>query len=217
MNKRTIALILNIAAFVCGSAGIVFRLARTADDFFLYYTQISNVIAVISSAIYIAGFRAGDGKFRTFVTVSRYLGACMLTMTFLVVVCIFIPFGTAESTNRLLGSFNGVMHHIVCPVISVVSYIFFERGARLRRAIWLPFCATAVYAFTIYALNFMRLAKAPYPFFEVYDHPMWELVLWFFGLMGLVTGIAVVVRLLNLKLGDNGERNNKNEMSQMRQ
>ena len=67
----------------------------------------------------------------------------------------------------------------------------------------IPLGATAVYAAAVYTLNFMRLAKAPYPFFEMYDHPVWELVLWFFGLMGLVTGIAVTVRLLNLKFGYN--------------
>lgn len=203
MNKRAIALILNIAAFVCGSVGIIFRIARTFDDFFLYYTQISNIIAVISSAIYIAGFRASDGKFRTFVIYSRYLGACMLTMTFLVVVCIFVPFGTEATTNRLLGSVNGMMHHIVCPAISVTSFTFFERGVRPKAAVLLPIGATAVYAAIIYTLNFLRLAPAPYPFFEVYEHPVWVLVLWFFGLIALVTGIAVTVRLLNLKFGYN--------------
>jgi len=202
MNKSKIALILNIAAFVCGSVGIIFRLSHSLTDFFLYYTQISNVAAVISSAIYIACFRTGEGKLRTFVTCSRYLSACMLTMTFMVVVCIFVPFGTPETTRRLLGSVNGIMHHIVCPVISVVSYVVFERGVRSKRAFLLPFIATAIYAFTVYALNFLRLAPAPYPFFEVYEHPVIELVLWFVGLMGLVSGIAVLVMWGNHKFGD---------------
>lgn len=212
-KRRDIAFILNIAAFVLGSVGIIVRIARNIPDFWLYYTQVSNVVAVISSAIYIA-LRKSDGKLRTFVTCSRYLGACMLTMTFLVVVCIFIPFGTPETTKRLLCSVNGMLHHIVCPVISAVSYIFFEDGVRTRKALLVPFIATAIYSFTVYTLNFLRLAPAPYPFFEVYEHPVWELVAWFFGLMLMVTAIAVVIRLANI-LAD--KRRNRHGMSEMRQ
>ncbi len=209
MNKPKIALILNIAAFVLGSVGIIFRLVRSLSDFFLYYTQLSNVAAVISSAMYIAFRNTKNEKLRAAVRGTRYLAACGLTMTFIVVVCIFLPFGGEPAAVRLLGSVNGVLHHLVCPVISVVSYVVFEEGVHLRRAFWLPFGATAVYAFTIYILNYLRLAKAPYPFFEVYDHPFWELVLWFFGLMGLVAGIAAVIMLTNRKLGNNGKENVK--------
>ena len=209
-KRKNIALILNILAFILGSVGIIYRLAKSFDDFFLYYTQISNVIAVISSAIFIVFRNTGNVKLRTFSVCARYLGACMLTMTFLVVVCIFVPFGTPESTNRLLGSVNGVLHHIACPVISVVSYIFFEDGVKTRRAILIPFISTAIYAFTIYTLNFLRLAGAPYPFFEVYKHPVPELIAWFFGLMAMAAGIAVTVRLLNLTAAKRAGKSVKN-------
>ena len=100
MKKQNIALILNIIAFVCGSVGIVFRLMRGVGDFFLYYTQISNVVAVISSAMYIAFRNTENAKLRTFLTCSRYLAACMLTMTFMVVVCIFLPFSAGTAAPR---------------------------------------------------------------------------------------------------------------------
>ena len=197
-KQHNIALALNIAAFVLGSVGIGFRLTHSLSDFFLYYTQISNVIAVISSAMYIVCRNTQNKRLRGAVTASRYLGACMLTMTFLVVVCIFVPFGTEVTTRRLLGSVNGILHHIVCPLVSVISYIFFEDGVKTRRALLIPFTATAIYAFTVYTLNFLRLAEAPYPFFEVYDHPVPELIAWFVGLMAMITCIAAAVRLGNL-------------------
>ena len=207
MTKRqNIALILNIAAFVFGCVGIIFRLMHSLGDFFLYYTQISNVIAVISSAMYIAFRNTDSGKMRTFVICTRYLTACMLTMTFIVVMCIFIPMSGGAATGRLLGSVNGIMHHAVCPVISVTSYIFFEDGVKTRKAVLIPFIATAIYSFTIYTLNFLRLAGAPYPCFEVYDHPVHELVIWFFALMALVAAIAAAVRFANLKLSREKEK-----------
>lgn len=209
MNKPKIALILNIIAFVLGCVGIIVRVVRDIPDFWLYYTQLSNVVAVISSAMFIAFRNSRNEKLRAVVRGVRYLSASALTMTFIVVMCIFIPFGdTPAMVSRLLGHVNGFLHHLVCPVISVASYVFFERGVRTWKGLLIPFVGTAVYAFTVYALNFLRLAPAPYPFFEVYEHPVWELVAWFFGLMALITGIAVVIKAANNKFGDN-EREEK--------
>lgn len=204
MNKPKIALILNIIAFVLGCVGIIVRVVRDIPDFWLYYTQLSNVVAVISSAMFIAFRNSRNEKLRAVVRGVRYLSASALTMTFIVVMCIFIPFGdTPAMVSRLLGHVNGFLHHLVCPVISVASYVFFERGVRSWKGLLIPFAGTAVYAFTVYTLNFLRLAPAPYPFFEVYEHPVWELVAWFFGLMALITGIAVVIKIANNKFGDN--------------
>ena len=206
MNKPKIALILNIIAFICGSVGIIVRVARNIPDFWLYYTQLSNVAAVISSAMYIAFRSTRNVKLRALVRGMRYLSACGLTMTFIVVMCIFIPFGdTPAMIDRLLLHVNGFMHHLVCPVISVVSYVMFEEGVKSRRAFFIPFGATAVYAFTVYTLNYLYLAPAPYPFFAVHEHEVPELVAWFFGLMALVAGIAFCVKWANGKFGDNGK------------
>ncbi len=200
MNRRRIALVLNIAALIAGVVGIVFRIVRNFDDFFLYYTQLSNVAAVISSAMYIIFFNSDNERVRAFVRGARYLGACGLTLTFIVVMCVFLPVGGADAAGKLLATINGILHHSVCPVLSIVSYLFFEEGVRSRKAVLIPIVATAVYAFTLYTLNFLRLAKAPYPFFEVYEHEIFELILWFVGMILLTVGIAVAVRLVNLKV-----------------
>ena len=198
MKRRYIALILNWAALICGLVGIGFRLARNVNEFFLYYTQLSNVAAVISSVIYILFSGRESERTKKFVRCARYLGVCGLVMTFSVVMFIFLPVGGEDAAKRLLNSLNGVLHHAVCPAISTVSYLFLEDGVKSRKAVLLPFTATAIYAFTIYALNFLRLAKAPYPFFEVYEHEPVELVIWFIALMALVTGIAFAVRAVNM-------------------
>lgn len=202
MTKRqNIALILNIIAFVLGSIGIIVRIARDIPDFWLYYTQLSNVAAVISSAMYIALRNTQNKTLSAVVRGARYLAACSLTMTFIVVMCIFVPFGdTPVMVERMLLHVNGFLHHAVCPVICVISYVWFEEGANTGKAPLIPLIATAIYAFTVYALNIFRLAPAPYPFFAVYEHPVWEIVVWFIGLLLLVAGIALVIRWANRKV-----------------
>ncbi len=199
MTKRQkTAFVLNIIALFLGAVGIIVRIVRDIPDFWLYYTQLSNVAAVISSAMYIVFRNTANEKLAALVRGARYLGVCSLTMTFVVVVLIFLPFGTAESADMLVGHLNGILHHFVCPVISLISYVWFEDGAKSRRAPLIPLIATTIYAFIVYTLNIFRLAPAPYPFFEVYDHPVWELVAWFVGLLIMTTAIAVVVRLGNI-------------------
>ena len=199
MKKDRIALILNIAAAVIGLAGVGLRLSRSADDFFLYYTQLSNVVALISSILYIMFRDTGNERLGRFVRAVRYLGACGLATTFVVVMCIFIP--VSGSVKSLLDTPHGVLQHAVCPVISVASYVFFEKGLKARRAVLIPIGATAVYAFTIYTLNFLRLAPAPYPFFDVYNNSIAGLVLWFLGLLLLIGALSVAVFACNRRFG----------------
>ena len=200
------SLTINIAVIILEIIGLRISISERKWKIFAYYTQISNVIAVISSAMYIAFRNSRNARLRAVVRGMRYLAACALTMTFIVVMCIFIPFGdTPVMIERMLLHVNGFLHHLVCPVISVVSYVWFEEGVKSRRSLLIPFTATAVYAFTVYALNFLKLAPAPYPFFAVYEHEVPELVAWFFGLMLLVMGIAFVIKWANNKFGDNGK------------
>jgi hypothetical protein len=51
---------------------------------FAYYTQISNLITLASSLIFL---------FTDSAPWLRYTSACMLTMTFIVTACILAPFG----------------------------------------------------------------------------------------------------------------------------
>ena len=202
MKKDKIALILNIAAAVIGLVAVGLRLSRRVDDFFLYYTQLSNVVGIVSSVLYILFRNTGREGLGRFVRAVRYLGVCVLAMTFVVVMFIFIP--VSGSVKSLLDTPHGVLQHAVCPVISVASYVFFEKGLRARRAVLIPLGATAVYAFAIYTLNFLRLAPAPYPFFDVYNNSIVGLVLWFLGLLLLIGALSVAVFACNRRFGDKG-------------
>ena len=73
---------------------------------FAYYTQISNLITLVSSVVYVITGGAAC---------LRYTSACMLTMTFVVTLFILVPFGSyavSGAVGDLLcfvgGAFGGV-------------------------------------------------------------------------------------------------------------
>ena len=76
-------------------------------------------------------------------------------------------------------------------------YIFFEadRDMTLRQsAVGLVF--TLVYAAIAYACNYLHLWIGPYPFFQVWDMPLWQTLLWFVALCVLAFALCQLPRLL---------------------
>ena len=106
---------------------------------FAYYTQISNLITLVSSSVFLLTDSAPW---------LRYTSACMLTMTFVVTACILAPFGGGYRNLMLSG--NGLYHHTLCPILSVSSYLFWEPHS----SAWgIPVIITFVYGIIMLAMN----------------------------------------------------------------
>ncbi len=144
-----------------------------------FYTQISNLVTTASALLLLVFGQPG------WVTVLRYVSTCMLVMTFFVTTCVLIPMG--GSPRMLLFSGNGLYHHVLCPVLSTVSYIFFEHHSGM---VWLPAAVTLAYGLVMLWLNGIRKVDGPYPFFRVHDQSPMATVLWMAALLAAVTGIS---------------------------
>ena len=173
---------------------------------FAYYTQISNLITLVSSVVYVI---TGGAAWL------RYTSACMLTMTFVVTLFILVPFGggfrrlmlsgnglyhhtlcpvlsvISYGFRRLMLSGNGLYHHTLCPVLSVISYVLWEGHS----AVWqVPVAITFVYGIVMMYLNYRECFDGPYPFFRVNHQSRMATVLWMAALTGMITVIALVMR-----------------------
>jgi len=129
----------------------------------------------------------------------------MLTMTFIVTVFVLIPMGAG--VKRMLFSGNGLYHHLLCPILSVSSYILLEEHTAGRKSakggrdggwknILDPVAVTFVYGIIMILLNAVRRFDGPYPFFQVHNQSVPATILWIMVLMALVTVIAYVIHLL---------------------
>ena len=145
---------------------------------FGFYTQISNIITLVSCVAFLmAGKQAAP---------LRYLSTCMMTMTFLITLCVLAPLGGGFKT--LMFSGNGLYHHTICPILSILSYVLWE--SHVSRW-YLPVIVTFVYGITMLILNGKGIFDGPYPFFRVNYQSKLATVLWTVGLMALIFGISM--------------------------
>ena len=167
----------NILAIIFGIAGFRLSISR-GWAVFAFYTQISNLVAILSSVAFLI-FGAPASWF-------RYLGVCMLAMTLVVTLFILVPMG--GGFEKLMLSGVGLYHHTLCPFISIASYVLFEPHAHA----WaIPVIVTTAYGLTMLALNAREVFDGPYPFFRVNQQGRRATVLWTAALIALISAISL--------------------------
>ena len=164
---------------------IAFRISfrRIRWEMFIYYTELSNLITLISSVAYLLS--KGNAP------ALRYLSAVELTMTFLITLCVLIPMG--GDFKELMLQDNGLYHHTLVPVLSLISYLFWEPHSSL----WLlPVILTVLYGLTMMFLNVVGKIDGPYPFLRIRHQSRIASALWFFALIGIISLISFAVIFL---------------------
>lgn len=174
---------------------------------FIYYTEWSNLFGAIACAICaiaeIRELKGGVGCPRA-VRWLKYASSCCLLMTLFVVVFILTPM--LYSVGRpgfYLMFIDGVklVTHLGAPLVVTASYVAFEadRVMTLKQSL-VGFAPTLVYAAVAYPCNIARVWDGPYPFFQVWNMPVWMSVLWFAALFALSFSLCQIPRLLARRL-----------------
>ena len=149
--------------------GLILAFAEGGWKIFVYYTQISNLLSLISSVLFILLGQTA------FVASIRYLGCCMLVFTFFVCACVLTPMGADPKYLFLEG--HCFCHHLACPVLSTLSYILLERHAASSMIV-VATIVTLFYGLTMVSLNAIDVVDGPYPFFRVHQQSTLATVLW---------------------------------------
>lgn len=192
MSKKKIALIINIII-------LTLTLLSFVKTFFLehsiaveYYTNDSNILALISSLLFIIFYK----KEKDFVKDIRFLATSCLTVTFLVVVFVLCPM---YSFNYKLLMFTDIylVFHTIVPILSIFSYIVLENGSSKK---YLCLIFTMIYAIILIILNILNLIKGPYPFLMVTTQNPLVTILWGIIIIGGSHIIEILVNRLNKKI-----------------
>lgn len=151
---------------------------------FVFYTQLSNLMTLFSAVLLVI-FGLKD-----WVEVLRYLGVCMMVMTFFVTAFILVPM--SRKPKKLLFSGSGLFHHLIIPILTTFSYLAFEKRAPFSW-IWLPGAVTLVYGLIMLYLNYIDRVVGPYPFFMVKKLGAKATVIWMIALLAAVTLFSGIV------------------------
>lgn len=171
---------INIAVIILEIIGLRISISERKWKIFAYYTQISNIITLVSSVFFVVSQSS-------VVTITlRYLSSCMLTMTFLITLFVLVPMG--GGFRKLMLSGNGLYHHTLCPMLSVTSYIIWEQHSSL----WiLPTVLTFIYGIVMLIMNGKGLFDGPYQFFRVRNQSKLATVIWILVLIGIIAAISI--------------------------
>lgn len=215
MTKNTkLALLFNIVIVILEVLALV--LYGFEPSQFHYYTVDSNLLTLVASLIYVVCIliKKDNQEVPYFSILLRYLATSCLTLTFIVVLTILpLMGGVADSTGSLdisnygtnliayLTHNNFLYHHLLCPILSIVSFSLFEGDRRLnkKKTIWLALLPTAIYAIVLVVLNLISEVSGPYPFLKVNQQPIYMSIIWFVVIFGINYLFARLLLLQNQK------------------
>lgn len=198
-GKMITAIILNFVIAILEVVGLILSVQRHGINVFAYYTENSNYLALIVSIVFcivVMMCLVRKISIPKWLINIRYLATVCLAITFLVVIFVLLPLRPSMA-NYLLIESSSFIHHIVCPLISIVSFIVLESSVCLNKKdiLW-GIIPTVVYGVILITLNILKVVVGPYPFLYVYEMPWYLSVLTCGGILSFGITIAFVVKLL---------------------
>ena len=204
-NKSYLAgFILNLLIAVLASVGLILQLCLSkSGSIFVYYTILSNTLCIIISltlSVFLGiNCFVKEVKIPLIISLIKYINEVMLIVTFLTVVLV-LSWSSGMSLFELLFTGSMLYHHTLVPLISIVSFVFYEKHDLKR--FWytfLPAGVTLTYGIVFIILDLARVMDAPYHFLRFSTQPLYFTLPTMLGVLIVTYGISFLIRLLNQK------------------
>lgn len=197
--KKTLALISNLLIVVLEVISFIILINRNGGvtvGVVYFYTRLSNLLALIAGIfVLIVIIKNKSGELPKWLSMLRYIVTIMLFVTFLISIFVLTP--AVGSFYKMMIENQLKFHHLLCPLISIISFIFFEKGGVLTtKDNVLALIPTLVYGIVMMILNGARVVDGPYPFLRVHNQPVWATILWFVGIFFGAFLLGLMIRLL---------------------
>ena len=192
MNKKKIALIINIIMLLVEIFAIGKSIFVDKDFSLSYYTFDSNIIALISSLLFIIFYK----KDMELVKDVRFVATSCLTVTFLVVIFVLCPMYDFNY-KLLMFTDNFLIFHTIVPILTIFSYIALEDRSSKN---YLCLVFTIIYSVILLGMNILCLIEGPYPFLMVRNQSPLTTLLWGVIIIGGSYVIGMGLNFLNKKI-----------------
>lgn len=200
MKKRSIAIALNITIVILEVIGLIMCIKNEGIGLLKYYTEDSNIIALISSILFVVYALKGNyEKLPKWLNIFRLLATTSLSLTFLVVLFILGPNPSMGGYTNMMFKGSMFIQHTLCPLLLFISYVFFEKANITdRKDIVLSQVLTLVYAIILISLNALKIVDGPYPFLKIYSQSMIMSFVWVLCIIGTSYLTSYLISKLNV-------------------
>ena len=192
MSKKKLALIINIIIIIAELFGFGRSLFVDHAIAVEYYTNDSNIIALISSLLFVIFY----SKDKEFIKDIRFIATSCLTVTFLVVIFILTPMYDFNY-KLLMFTDNFFIFHTLVPILCIFSYVALEDSSKKS---YLCLVFTIIYSLVIIPLNILKIVDGPYPFLKVTSQALPMTLLWGVIIMGGNYLMGLGLNYLNKKI-----------------
>lgn len=211
--KQKISLILNLAIVVMELMAAYQSFSRNGTGMFRFFTEDSNLLALIACIVFAAAtirvlksprgvlFTRTERSIPGWAYVLKYTATVCLALTFIVVIAVLAPMmGGINGYKAMLLSDSMLFHHLLCPILAFVSFVFFENEHHFKkRTALIAVMPVCLYAAIFITLNAKGIANGPYMFLKVNDQPIYMSVIWFAAIVGGAFMLALGLGRLNRK------------------
>ena len=197
-NKKNISIIINTLIVILEIVGLICTYSFNHRIGIEYYTEDSNILGLISSLLLVI-FLVNNKKIPKWLKLFKYSTTICLTVTFIVVIFILAPMYNFNYVYLLFHN-ELLYHHLLCPILSIITFIYFDDLGMLdKKDSLLGLSLTLIYAVVLIILNIAKFIEGPYPFLYVYKQSIVVSIIWFIIIIGLSYFIAYILRKLYQK------------------
>lgn len=201
--KQNVSLLLNLLIAIFQIYALVNVFLVKGFSSLQYYTIDSNIFACLSS-IFLVVTLLIKNKTPAWVHRFRFYATSCIAVTFIVVLLILTPLTGFNRIPELFFQGTSLWLHTVCPLLSIISFLFFEKEIKLSpEQSLLALIPTFIYAIVALILNIARTITGPYIFLLVYEQSIWMTFLWIIIIGGIAYILAELLRRGNSRLGVN--------------
>lgn len=164
-----VALVINLIILIC-EIYVLIKVKRKRN-IFKYYTFLQNFLTAIVSSIFIVYLILNilfSHQIAEYIKGMRYVSNCGLITTTI----IYVLFLSSNNKNmlsiedfvKLNPKIANVLLHYLCPVLSLLSFIIFERKITLINSVWTGLAAlpSGLYWLVYLILSLTKLWEEPY-------------------------------------------------------
>ena len=186
--------VLNVLFILLEVAAIITTIISVGKIQIEYYTEDSNIFALIVTIIY-SYYLFSNKKVPKLVNILRLSSLAMLMITFLTVSLVLVPIYRMDLSFAYWGP--NFFYHLVCPILFFINYTFFSKKEELStKDLFISTTPTIIYGIILMTINVIVKGYGPYPFLYVYEQPVYLSVLWI--LIFFMTNLVITICLSKL-------------------